>query len=439
MGFLSFLSSKPGQDVAAPTAGVGAPGAAPVPAAPPQTMLRREEVIDEKNRLCGYRFSLQSSDPHVPHPETEFIAALEQAHIAQFAERRLAVIPLTLDAVVFKRHLPLMTPNTAFLIDRNQAKLPVQQLAGRMLALKESGCQVALCGATMEQDQAPLFDACDIAFLRPGDTTLPQFQAMTRELRALYPSLALAADGVQTWDEQRMCLAWGFRYCLGDFLTTTDKLDPDAKIDQGRLTSIEMLNLLRSDSELSALVEVAKQDPGITFQVLKWANAPAAGQSTAVTSLAQAIVVLGRNSLYRWLTVSMFRLGAQRERDESLLEVALTRARFLEMVGEAALSEAQRDEVFLVGLLSLFDILLGMPMQAILAKMHLSDAVRDVLLRSSGPYGPYLMLVLMVEKGMAARAAQIATGLGIDPATLSQTSTDAFHWAQESLQHTLGG
>ena len=437
MGLLSFLSSKPGQDVAPPQAGVGAP-AAPAASIPRQTMLRREEVVDEKNRLCGYRFSLQSSDTHTPHPETEFIAALEEAHIAQFAERRLAVIPLTLDAVVFKRHLPLLTPNTAFLIDRNQANLPPQQLAGRMLALKEAGCKVALYGATMEQDQAVLFEACDIVFLRPGDTALPQFQAMTRELRALYPSLALAADGVQSWDEQRMCLAWGFRYCLGDFLTTTDKLDPDARIDQGRLTSIEMLNLLRSDSELSALVDVAKQDPGITFQVLKWANAPAAGQSTTVTSLAQAIVVLGRNSLYRWLTVSMFRLGANRERDESLLEVALTRARFLELVGGDALTEAQRDEVFLVGLLSLFDILLGMPMQAILAKMHLSDTVLDVLLRSSGPYGPYLMLALMVERGMTPRAAQIATDLGIDPATLSRTSTDAFHWAQESLHHTLG-
>jgi hypothetical protein len=49
------------------------------------------------------------------------------------------------------------------------------------------------------------------------------------------------------------------------------------------------------------------------------------------------------------------------------------------------------------------------------------------------------MLALMTERGMAVRAAQIATDLGLDPATLGQTSTDAFQWAQESLQHSLGG
>ncbi|HZV66999.1 MAG TPA: hydrolase, partial [Telluria sp.] len=126
-----------------------------------------------------------------------------------------------------------------------------------------------------------------------------------------------------------------------------------------------------------------------------------------------------------------------RARDEGLLEVALTRARFLETIGARTLSAAQRDEIFLVGLLSLFDVLLGMPMPQILDKLHLSAAVQDVLLRSVGPYGPYLMLALLVERGMSGRAAEIATTLGIAPALLGDTSSAAFQWAQDSLRQTL--
>lgn len=402
-----------------------------------QPILSRDEIIDSKNRLCGYRFALSAGEGGAPVPEAEFFAALVAAHIPEFAERRLAMVPLTLDAVVFKRHLPLLAPNTVFLIDRQQANLPVAQLAGRLLALKESGCKVALRNVSGEQDEMALLEACDIVVLHLGDATLAQFQALTRQLRALYPALALAADGVESWDEQRMCLALGCQYCLGEFLGKTDTEQPDNKIDQGRLTALEMLNLLRSDAELAELTEVAKHDPGITFQVLKWANSPATGQSSTVTSLSQAIIVLGRTHLYRWLTVSMYRLGNNRERDEALLEVALTRARFLETVAAPTLSAEQRDEVFLVGLLSLFDVLLGMSMPKILEKMHLSAEVRDVLLRSVGPYGQYLMLALLVERGMAARAAEIAAGLGIAPDTLGPTSTAAFQWAQESLRHTL--
>ena len=408
-----------------------------MPAAPAQPILSRDEIIDRKNRLCGYRFALHPVEGGGPVPETDFFAALAEARIAEFAERRLAMIPLTLDAVMFKRHLPLLAPNTVFLIDREQARQAPQQLAGRLLALKESGCKVALRHVSLEQDELALLEACDIAVLHLGDCTLPQFQAMTRQLRALYPALALAADGVESWDEQRMCLAWGCEYCLGEFLGKPDTEQQDGKIDQGRLTALEMLNLLRGDADLAELAEVAKHDPGITFQVLKWANSPATGQSSTVTSLSQAIIVLGRTHLYRWLTVSMYRLGTNRARDEGLLEVALTRARFLETISAQALSTSQRDEIFLVGLLSLFDVLLGMPMPKILEKMHLSTEVQDVLLRSVGPYGQFLMLALLVERGMSARAAEIAAALGIAPALLGDTSSAAFQWAQDSLRHTL--
>jgi EAL and modified HD-GYP domain-containing signal transduction protein len=81
------------------------------------------------------------------------------------------------------------------------------------------------------------------------------------------------------------------------------------------MTSIELLNLLRTEAELPALLDVVKRDPGMTYQLLQWANAPANGLGTQVTSLQQAFLVLGRNQLYRALTVSMFRLGASTHQD----------------------------------------------------------------------------------------------------------------------------
>ena len=143
--------------------------------------------------------------------------------------------------------------------------------------------------------------------------------------------------------------------------------------------------------------------------------------------------MLGRTHLYRWLTVSMFRLGNPQVRDEALLEVALARARFLELVG-GSIPQAQRDELFLVGLLSLFEVMLKAPMEAIVDKMHLSPGIRDVLLHSAGPYAPYLMLLMMIERGQIGRAAEVAESMGIAPETLGDTSTAAFQWAQESLQ-----
>ena len=439
MGLLSFLKSKPDAEPApasAPAAAAPAPAASASAAADANALVHRAEIVDEKHRLCGYRFSVPATGGRPPMPEPLLVETLVAAGLPDFAQRRMALVPISSDAIVFSRHVPLMAPHTVFLLDRQAGNLPAEQLAGRMSALRETGSQVALHGIRQLAEDASLLALCDLLVLHLNDYTLPEFQSLVRELRAGYPKLKLLVDGVNSWDEQRMCLAWGCSYFMGYFLTTPDKLDPDAKVDQGRLTSIELLNLLRTDAELPALIEVAKRDPGMTYQVLQWANAPGSGCTTKVTSLNQAFMVLGRNQLYRGLTVSMFRLGAgaNKERDESLLEVALTRARFLETVDQGKLPQAKRDELFLVGMLSLFDVLLGIPMANLVGKMHLSDDIRDVLLKSEGPYGPYLMLVLLLERDKIDRAFEIAGTLGIDPESMGETGQAAFKWAQESLQ-----
>lgn len=439
VGFLSFLKSKPDPAPApasTPVKAAPVPAAAPEPEGDPEAIVVRAEIVDERHRLCGYRFSVPFGGNRAPLPEPVLIETLVAARLPQFAQNRVALVQLSMDAVIFTRHTPLVAPHTVFMLDRKNAGLPVEQIVGRMTALRQTGCKLALRGITLDPADAPLLALCDIAMLYLGEHTLADFQSLIKQLRMRYPDMKLAVDGVESWDEQRMCLSWGCNYFMGHFLTTSDKVDPDAKVDQSRMTSIELLNLLRTDAELPAMIEVAKRDPGMTYQVLQWANAPSNGQTTKVTSLQQAFMVLGRNQLYRGLTVSMFRLGggANQARDESLLEVALTRARFLETCSK--LPQAQRDELFLVGLLSLFDVLLGVPMANLVDKMHLSDDIRDVLLNSEGTYGPYLMIVLLLERDKVERALEIAEKLGLDMDGLGMVGQAAFKWAQESMQHT---
>nr|WP_155467600.1 HDOD domain-containing protein [Duganella radicis] len=411
------------------------PAAAPAPSAPPAAapeagaIVCRSEIFDERHRLCGYRFSAQP-------PEQAMLDALVAANVAEYAQKRIALVQVTLDAVAANSHLPLIAPNTVFLLDRKGESLPAAEIAGHVAALRAAGSKVALRGVTLAPEDAQLLSACDAVMLHLNEHALADFQTLSKQLRLRYPDLKLVVDGVESWDEQRMCASWGANYFMGQFLTTTDKVDPDAKIDQSRMTSIELLNLLRTDAELPAMIEVAKRDPGMTYQVLQWANAPGSGQTTKVTSLQQAFMVLGRNQLYRGLTVSMFRLGggANKDRDESLLEVALTRARFLETCSR--LPQAKRDELFLVGLLSLFDVLLGVPMANLVGKMHLSDDIRDVLLGKEGVYDPYLTMVRLLERDKVDRALAIAETLEIDVDGLPQVGQAAFEWAQESIKQT---
>jgi EAL and modified HD-GYP domain-containing signal transduction protein len=397
-------------------------------------MLCRDEITDSRNRLCGYRFTFQPAKAGGHAPEEAFFEVLEATDVPAFAARRMALIPVSGEAIAEGRHVPLIAPYTVFLADSLQTSMPADTLAGHLAALRKSGPKVALKVSGKQLAPQALLSQADFYFVNLHEGSVDDFQVLLGKLKTANANAKFAVDGVETWDEQRMCLSLGAEFCLGGFMSKADDIDPEGRLDQGRLTSIQLLNLLRSDADVSELSEVAKRDPGLTFQLLKWANAPGIGSTTAVTSLNQAIIVLGRNHLYRWLTVSMFRLGTEKERDESLLEIALTRARFLETAGPKSMAKAQRDELFLVGMLSLFEQLLKMPMAKILDVMHLAADIREVLLNGEGPYGPYLKMVLLLERNQVEKGLALADQLGIEADSLADAGSAAFAWAQEALR-----
>ncbi len=122
-----------------------------------------------------------------------------------------------------------------------------------------------------------------------------------------------------------------------------------------------------------------------------------------------------------------------RDRDDALLEIALTRARFMETLDEGRRPRQECEELFLVGLLSLFDVLLNQPMDKVLARLHLAEEVRSVLLRSEGPYAPYLALTLALERGLGPQARSWAEKLGLE-GDMNALNQAALSWAESALQ-----
>lgn len=399
----------------------------------PDAILMREEIIDVHNRLCGYRFMPKTLAENRPFPESWFYEALHKEHIAEFAQQRMAVVPLTADGMFFGRHHQVEAPHVYYLIAARHAGVSRSELLRRLTALHEGGFLIALSGITLLHEDEALLQAADLVFLNLAEYLLPHLETTVRDIRLHFPMVELAAESVHSWAEQRMCLAWGFKYCLGDFLLTQDDADEDGGLNDCQKASMQILNMLRHGAELPELVEIAKKDPALTFHLLKWANSPANRLTHPVTSVSQAIHALGRAQIYRWLTVALFRMGGKRERNESLLELALARARCMETLVADRLSADEREELFLVGLLSLFDALLRMPMEKVVAQMRLSVEAADVLLRSTGPYAPYLKLTIDMEKGRVKHVTQLADRLGIALETLEPTRSAAYLWAQNAL------
>lgn len=401
-------------------------------------MLRREEVLDRQGRLAGYRFSLATLNDPASAPKGAYFDALRSARVRSLAERRLAVIVVRLAEWSVADLALLQGPHTVFQVGWPGASEDVDEWLVGLQYLQQAGAHLALTFATDEVLHRPEA-AQALALVTHGlvdFSSLPveRFERLVHRLHRKYPTLRLAVDHVGSWPERRLCLSLGVDLAMGDFLSTVDERDQNEKITGRRLVLMDLLTLVRREGDARALAEVAKRDPEVAVRLLFMANAPAYGLVTPVTGLDQAVLVLGREALYRWLVISIFRAGADRARDEALLEVALARARFLELAALSVGSRQQADELFLVGLLSFVDALLGMPMERVVSAMSLPPVVRDVLLRSEGPYARFLILALAVEKCLAERAAQLADPLGITLEALNHHRDEALLWAEEAVQ-----
>lgn len=408
---------------------------APPPATPrrePGVVVHRDEIIDERSRIGGYRFHSARLGSPTPPFAKDAVAALQSENIVNFAQRRLALIPLRIDDWRDADFRSLIAPQTVFLL-----AAPVDGDADSWLAvateIKASGARLAADCSTLDQYHEAIA-LIDMALIDFSAYTMEGFEKILLELLAK-PGLSVAVDGIHSWPEFRMCAARGVRHVLGGFAAVPDEEEKGEKLNQSRLVLIEMLNLLRREASLEELSAVAKRDPAIAVKVVGMANSPVSGLASPVASLEQAMLVLGRETLYRWLSLAMFRSGASSGRDEALLELALCRARFLELVARGR-SKQESDELFLVGMLSLLDSLLGMPMAKVLERMNLPASVVDVLLKSEGPHGRHLMLALAMERGRSDQAARFAAELGIEPKILEESVLAAHAWAEEALQST---
>ncbi|WP_229507968.1 HDOD domain-containing protein [Massilia sp. Dwa41.01b] len=143
--------------------------------------------------------------------------------------------------------------------------------------------------------------------------------------------------------------------------------------------------LLARDADSRELELLLKQDPVLSFHLLKLVNSAAFAVNTQITSYAQAIAVLGRRQLQRWLQLLLYARAAADGAPNLLLPLAALRAGQLEILCKADGGERDdQDLAFMTGAFSLLDRLLGMPMAAILADLQLPAHVEAALLWREG-------------------------------------------------------
>ncbi len=400
-----------------------------------QRFLIRQPILDAQYRVVGHELALRE---RVPVPVVPGAQSLQQMRDEMLLT---SVIDLAYLQALGKR-LTFTAVATDTLLNPVLNELPKDRvvlcLAATELAAATAGVaeahargshSLALDDPAPDVVQAPWLAHFRYARLDLSRYDVPTLIGLVQGLRRV-PKLRLVARNVQTEEAFAAARKLGFDLFQGHFFTRL-QAGYRHRIDSSRQRILELLNLIMTQADAGALEARFKADAGLTYKLLRLINSSAFGLRDPVKSIGQALMLLGYQPLYRWLTLLLFTQGPADPRAQPLLRQALVRARFAETLGASRLALAQQGEVFLVGILSTLDALFNLPMVQALSQLRLSDAVMAALTRREGPYAPYLELVLACEQFDQERVAHDAALLGASAGEVNLAHVKAMIWAEQ--------
>ena len=202
-----------------------------------------------------------------------------------------------------------------------------------------------------------------------------------------------------------------------------------------KVTALQMVQLVARDADTHEIEALLRRDPTLSYNLLRLVNSLGVGGGRRITSFSQALLLLGRQQLRRWLNLMLFAARAGDMRSAMLLARVAMRSRALELLARAqGLDKTSQEQAFMAGMFSLLGVLFGMPLAEVLAPLALGEAVQAALLRRAGELGALLSLVEAAERGDFDSVAARLELLQVAPADYNQAMFEAALWMQGALR-----
>lgn len=405
----------------------------------------REPILNRLEKVAGYEFLLNQrlhkrfsgKNPALRKAyDAGLIINLSTLGTGKLLGHRLSFIGLSPLSFDNPKLTELAQANTVVMLDPlDDNGQPHTGLAEGIGDLKRRGFKIG-CYLRTEPGLEEFFAACDFVQISIPAYDGLQIADWVHRLRKrdAHSTLSLIAADIETSDDFQVCFRAGFDYFHGPFVNRREDWHPPrANVDRGHI--MQALGQLRSGVDGSELARTIRQDPVITYKLLRYINSAANGMEKEVTSIEQGVLLLGRERFYRWLSLLLFDVHKAGYIERVLTEQALVRASLLERLGRRTRQEGVLpDQLFLTGLFSLLEKLVGGPLAETLANAAVPAAVSEALLAGTGPLAPFLNLAIASEKGDREAISMWAKACNLDAVSVNQDLLAALSWANEVLE-----
>ncbi len=199
---------------------------------------------------------------------------------------------------------------------------------------------------------------------------------------------------------------------------------------------MKLLHLVATDADTCEIETIFRQDPVLAYHLLRLVNSLGVGMGRHISSFSQAILILGRQQLKRWLNLMLFAANRDDYRSGMLLARVTVRARLMELLAKSAgLDRSTQELAFMAGMFSLLGVLFGMPLPEILPPLKLADGLTDAVLHREGELGFLLQASEKLENGDASVIEELQTQIAVDTENCNQIVFESHQWMLAVVQN----
>jgi len=406
--------------------------------------LGRQPILDRNQGLFGYELLFRNAPVGPANIITDLSAtAAVIAHASQLGMEKTigdALGFVNVDADVIMSDIFSFLPREKVVLEIVETMQVTQPVLTRIQELVGHGFSFALDDVTGETAAVaallPLID-----YVKMDVRNIPLSTLMKLAPRFRQDKKKLVAEKVETREEFKNCLDLGFDYFQGYYFSKPVIMS-GKKLSPSQLAVMELMTLVTSEADNQEIERAIKRDVSLALNLLRLVNTPAVGARQRIDSLSQAVTILGRRQLQRWLQIMLYAEPSKRGHSMTpLLMLATTRGRLLELMA-GKLRPSQRhaaDVAFTVGIMSLMDTLFGIPMTEILAQIPVNEEVSEALLYRSGFFGDLLKLAECIERleDMDEQVVPALRNLVMSTDDLVELELAAFEWSDNVVRYAL--
>jgi c-di-GMP-related signal transduction protein len=390
----------------------------------------RQPIFDGAEKVFGYELLFRDGlENYFQHTDADVAARITLDSslllgLDLLCDGRRAFVNCTRD-VLIGEYVTLL-PSNLTVVEVLETVGADQMVIDACSRLKEAGYMIALDDFTMDDPRQPLTELADIIKVDLKQTSTQQRAALVQRYGS--SRCRMLAERVETREQFVAARQQGFVYFQGYFFRQPEVMTT-REIPVNRINYLRMLQAVaQPDLNLHEIEKIIKGEASLCYRLLLYLNSGLFGFSGEIKSVQHALLMMGENEIRRWVRLVAAEGGGQ-EKSSELVFSALVRARFCELLAPRV--DHGGSDLFFMGLLSLMDAILEVPMSIITEKVPLDQETKTVLLGGANRLRPIYQLMLAQESGEWQESSGLAARLHLSETLVAESYWNAMQWARQ--------